>query len=132
MISEVTLVKSIRLLIVDDQPRARQSLKALLATWSEVEEVREASNGQQAIQLVEESQADVVLMDVLMPEMDGLQATRLIKSRWPQVHVILLTMYGEYLDDAVVAGADGFFIKGEPPERLQQQLAAIQRADYRG
>jgi DNA-binding NarL/FixJ family response regulator len=120
-----------RVLVVDDQPRARQSLKALLATWPEVEEIREACNGQQAIQLVEESQTDVVLMDVLMPEMDGLQATRLIKSRWPQVHIIVLTMYGEYLDDAVVAGADGFFIKGELPERLQKQLTAIQRADHR-
>jgi DNA-binding NarL/FixJ family response regulator len=71
-------------------------------------------------------------MDVLMPEMDGLQATRLIKSRWPQVHVIVLTMYGEYLDDAVAAGADGFFIKGEPPEKLQKQLTATQHAGHRG
>jgi len=126
------MFEHMRVLVVDDQPRARQSLKALLATWPEVEEIREACNGQQAVQFVEEFQVDVVLMDVLMPEMDGLQATRLIKSRWPQVHVIVLTMYGEYLDDAVVAGADGFFIKGEPPEKLQKQLTATQRAGHRG
>jgi DNA-binding NarL/FixJ family response regulator len=119
------MFEHMRVLVVDDQPRARQSLKALLATWPQVEEIREACNGQQAIQLVEESQSDIVLMDVLMPEMDGLQATRLIKSRWPKIHVIVLTMYGEYLDDAVAAGADGFFIKGEPPERLQKQLMGI-------
>jgi len=75
------MFEHVRVLVVDDQPRARRSLKALLDTWPEVEEIREACNGQQAVQLVEEYQPDVVLVDVLMPEMDGLQATRLIKSR---------------------------------------------------
>ena len=124
------MFEHVRVLVVDDQPRARRSLKALLDTWPEVEEIREACNGQQAVQLVEEYQPDVVLVDVLMPEMDGLQATRLIKSRWPQVHVIVLTMYGEYLDDAVAAGADGFFIKGEPPERLLAMFAAVAASDH--
>jgi DNA-binding NarL/FixJ family response regulator len=114
-----------QILIVDDQPRARQSLKALLVTWSQVKEIREAANGQEAVHLVEESQPDVVLMDARMPEMDGLEATRLIKARWPQVKVIVLSMYADYMADALAAGADAFVSKGEPPERLLATLAAI-------
>jgi len=114
-----------QILIVDDQPRARQSLKALLATWPQVKEIREAANGQEAVRLVEESRPDVVLMDARMPEMDGLEATRLIKARWPQVKVIVLSMYADYRTDALAAGADAFVSKGEPPERLLATLTAV-------
>ncbi len=112
----------VEVLIVDDQPRARQSLLALLSTWPPAAEIREAGDGYQAIQLVRERQPDIVLMDLRMPEMDGLQATRLIKARWPQIKVIVLTLYGEYEADALAAGADAFVGKGEPPDRL---LAAL-------
>jgi DNA-binding NarL/FixJ family response regulator len=64
----------------------------------------------------------VVLMDARMPVMDGVDATRLIKERWPQIRVILLTMYPTYREDALDAGADAFLVKGCPPEQL---LAAI-------
>jgi len=114
-----------QILIVDDQPRARQSLKALLATWPQVKEIREAANGQEAVRLVEESRPDVVLMDARMPEMDGLEATWLIKARWPQVKVIVLSMYADYRTDALAAGADAFVSKGEPPDRLLATLAAV-------
>jgi YesN/AraC family two-component response regulator len=124
-ISEVTLVKSIRLLIADDQPRARQSLKALLATWPQAQEIREAANGKQAVALVEEFQPDVVLMDVRMPEMDGLEAARLIKARWPWVKIIMLSMYTEYAADAMTVEADAFFSKGAPPEQLLDTLTAV-------
>ena len=69
------MFEHMRVLVVDDQPRARQSLKALLATWPQAQEIREAANGKQAVALVEEFQPDVVLMDVRMPEMDGLEDT---------------------------------------------------------
>ena len=114
-----------QILIVDDQPRARQSLKALLVTWPQVKEIREAANGQEAVHLVEESQPHVVLMDVRMPEMDGVEATRLIKARWPQVKVIVLSMYADYMADALAAGADAFVSKGEPPERLLATLTTV-------
>jgi CheY-like chemotaxis protein len=90
-----------------------------------VTEIREASDGQEAVHLVEESCPDIVLMDVHMPEMDGLQATRLIKTKWPQVPVILLSMYAEFLDDAAVAGADAFFVKGDSPQQLLALLSAV-------
>jgi two-component system NarL family response regulator len=60
-----------------------------------------------------------------MPEMDGLEATRLIKARWPQVKVIVLSMYADYMADALAAGADAFVSKGEPPERLLGTFTAV-------
>jgi DNA-binding NarL/FixJ family response regulator len=119
------MTECIQVLIVDDQPRARKSLRALLSTWPVPQNVREAANGQEAMQLVDEGQPDVVLMDICMPEMDGLQATRLIKARWPQVKVIVLTMYGEYETEAMAVGADAFVAKGEPADRLLATLSAV-------
>ena len=97
----------------------------MLATWPEAQEVREAALGREAIRLIQESQPDVVLMDVQMPEMDGLEVTRLIKARWPQVKVIVLTLYAEHAAAAQAAGADAFVCKGEPPEKLLTTLAAV-------
>lgn len=119
------MTKHIRVLVVDDQPRARKSLKTLLATWPPVLDVREAADGREAIRLVEESRPDVVLMDVRMPELDGIEATRLIKARWPQVKVIVLSMYPDYAADALEARADAFLNKGMPPEELLATLAAV-------
>ena len=118
----------VQVLIVDDQPRARQSLRALLATWPSIGEMREAANGQEAIDSIEQAQPDLVLMDVRMPVMDGLAATRLIKMRWPQIKVIALSMYGDNQADALAAGADVFIRKGEPPEKLLDTLAAVLNA----
>ena len=121
------LVEPIRVLIVDDQPRARKSLKALLSTWSGVGDMHEGCNGREAVQLVEELQPDVVLMDVRMPEIDGLAATVQIKALWPQVKVILLSMYPEYQGEALAAGADAFVGKGNAPRELLDLLSAVLR-----
>jgi DNA-binding NarL/FixJ family response regulator len=115
----------IRVLIVDDQPRARKSVKALLSTWTRSAEVREASNGREALRLAEELPPDLVLMDVRMPEMDGLEATGQIKTRWPQVKVIVLSMYIEHEDEALAARADAFVGKGEAPDALLGILSAL-------
>jgi DNA-binding NarL/FixJ family response regulator len=119
------MTECMQVLIVDDQPRARKSLKALLSTWPVLQKVEEVANGREAVQLVEEGQPDVVLMDICMPNMDGLQATRLIKARWPQVKVIVLTLYGEYEARAMAAGADAFIAKGEPADRLLATLSRV-------
>ena len=110
------------MLIADDSVGTRHGLRALLATWAEFTVVGEAANGQEAIRLIAESQPDIVLMDLHMPIMDGLQATRLIKQQWPEVTVIVLTMYAMEQTAALAAGADAFLIKGGAPERL---LAAL-------
>ncbi len=122
------MADGIRVLVVDDQLRARQSLKALLATWPRLQEVREAASGQQALGSIETFHPDVVLMDARMPEMDGVEATREVKARWPNVKVIVLSMYAEYLDQALAAGADAFLSKGEPPEKLLVALANVTSA----
>ncbi len=119
------MVEGLQVLIVDDQPRARRSLKALLATCAQIETAREAADGRDALALVEERLPDVILMDARMPEMDGLQATRLIKTKWPQVKIIVLSMYAEYMDEALAAGADAFVSKGAPAEKLLTTLSAI-------
>jgi two-component system NarL family response regulator len=111
-----------RILIVDDQPRARQGLTALLATCPQVGEIREAENGEQALSLIEASLPDVVLMDARMPGMDGLEATRHIKARWPEVKLIILSMYPEYAQDALTVGAEAFVSKGAPPEQLLRTI----------
>ena len=117
----------VQVLIVDDQARARQGLRALLATCPLIGEVREASNGAEAIENVEQGRPDLVLMDVRMPVMDGLEATRLIKSNWPEVKVILLSTYSDHRADALAAGAVAFVSKGDAPERLLAIIVQIAR-----
>jgi DNA-binding NarL/FixJ family response regulator len=101
--------QSIRVLIADDHPRSRRGLRALLATWPGIKVVGEAADGQEAVQLVEAHHPDVVLMDANMPVMDGLEATRHIKEQWPQIKVVLLTVYNGRRAEAVASGIDVFF-----------------------
>jgi DNA-binding NarL/FixJ family response regulator len=129
----------IRLLIADDAARSRDGLRALVATLQlgasredlqspqsgikpQVEVVGEAANGREAVRLLEERRPDVVLMDARMPIMDGLEAPRVIKDRWPEVRIIMLTMYPAYRARALAAGADECLIKGCPPEDLLKAI----------
>ena len=114
--------KTLRILIVDDQQRARHSLMALLATRFQLAETCEAANGMEAVRSVEECNPDIVLMDARMPEMDGIEATRIIKAKSEHTPVIVLSMYLEYQGAALTAGADAFITKGDPPERLLEAL----------
>ncbi len=114
-----------RILIVDDMARARQSLRALVGTHPAVTALQEAINGREAIALVESWEPDAVLMDVCMGELDGIEATRTIKSRWPNIKIIVLSMNGDYEVQALEAGADAFVNKGEPPARLLQALDVV-------
>jgi YesN/AraC family two-component response regulator len=117
--------KKIKVLIVDDQPRSRQSLKALLATWPAVAGIREAANGVEALRLAEEHRPDLALIDVRMPEMGGLETTRRIRDRWPGICIVILSMYSDFEPAALAAGADAFVTKGEPPEVLLRILESI-------
>jgi len=111
-----------KVLIADDRPRSRSGLRAVLALRPEIEIVGEAADGQEAVRLVAECRPDVVLMDARMPVLDGVEATRLIKEEWPEVRVVVLTMYPTYREDALAAGANAFLIKGCPAREL---VAAI-------
>jgi DNA-binding NarL/FixJ family response regulator len=116
--------RRVRVLITDDQRPTRQGLRALLALHPQVEVVGEAANGQESVALVGERHPDVVLMDVRMPVMDGLEATRRIKSQWPEVKVIALSMYPLYRAQAHAAGAEVFLLKGCPAEELEAAIVA--------
>jgi len=114
----------LRVLLVDDHPVMRQGLALLLAEEPDLQFVGEADNGQDAIDLVGRLQPDVVVMDVSMPVMDGIEATQEIKRRWPEVRVIGLSMFDEadLCRDMLEAGADAYLPKAGPPQDL---LSAI-------
>ena len=112
------MAQPLRVLVADDSARARAGLRAFLATWPEIEVVGEASDGREALRLVEECRPDVVLMDWHMPVLGGAQATRMLKQRWPALTVIVLTMYAAEQTQALAAGADAFVVKGAAPDLL--------------
>ena len=114
--------ESIRVLIADDTLPARQGLDALLSMIPRVEVIGQAANGQEAVQLVNMLRPDVVLMDIQMPVMDGLEATRQIKSSWSETKVIVLAMYSSYQSEAYAVGVDMFLRKGCPSKSLQYAI----------
>jgi DNA-binding NarL/FixJ family response regulator len=118
-------MKRRKVLIVDDLPQARDGLRTLLDTFPEIEIVGEASDGREAVRLVDSVQPDVVLMDIQMSGMNGLDATQLIKASWPKIVVILLTIHPNYQREALAAGADAFFRKGVPTEELVEAICSL-------
>ena len=116
--------RQVRVLIADDRPATRQGLRALLTLLPEVEVVGEAANGGELIRQVSERQPDVVLIDMQMPVMDGVEATRRIKKQWPEVKVIALTMYARYRAEALAAGADAFLLKDGAADTLAGAILA--------
>lgn len=110
--------KITHLIIADDSPRARDGLRTILMTQPDLEVVGEASEGNEAVLLAEAKQPEVVLLDVRMPVLDGIQAARTIKSRWPRIRVILISLYADYQSQALSAGADAFLVKGCPADEI--------------
>lgn len=110
--TEICMDNKLHLMIVDDNPHARKALSALISAQDWVEVISEASNGEDAIGKIEQQVPDLILMDVEMPIMNGLEATKVIKSKWSQIKIIVLTMYADYREKAFNAGADAFLIKG--------------------
>jgi two-component system, NarL family, response regulator LiaR len=117
----------IRVLIVDDHAMVRKGLISFLKNKPELELVGEARDGHEAIEYCEQLQPDVILMDLLMPELGGVAATHTIHQRWPRVQVIALTSFQEkeLVQDALQAGAIGYLLKNVSGEELAE---AIQQA----
>ena len=121
----------IRIVIVDDHPIVRQGLRFLLEQQAEIEVVGEGEHGEQAIKLVEEHLPDVLLLDLLMPEMDGITAVREIKRIAPSVQIMILTSYFE--DDQIFrvikAGALSYLLKDTLPQELVAAVRAVARGE---
>jgi NarL family two-component system response regulator LiaR len=123
----MTQSNPIKVLLVDDHMVVRSGLSTVLAVYDDMQLVGEAGDGEEALRLCERLQPDVVLMDLLMPKMDGVAATRVIRERWPQMRVIALTSFKEkeYVEGALKAGASGYLLKNVSAEEL---VNAIRRA----
>jgi two-component system, NarL family, response regulator NreC len=117
-----------RILLVDDHAVVRGGLKMLLAADPDLEIVGEAETGGQGIRLADELQPDVVLMDISMPDMNGIEATRRIKAEHPEIAVLALTMHedDQYFFEMLAAGASGYVPKRAAPNDLLAAIRAVQ------
>lgn len=112
---------AIRVLLVDDHQVVREGLKHMLEPDKDIQVVGEVVNGEDAIIQAELLSPDVILMDIKMPDMDGITATRQLKQKMPDIKVIMLTLY-EYVTEAIEAGASGYILKDASRERLIQAI----------
>jgi two-component system response regulator NreC len=121
----------IRVLVTDDHAIVRDGICALLALTGDIEAVGEATNGREALEMVRKLAPDVVLMDIAMPLMDGLEATRRIHKEFPQAKVIVLTQYEdrEYVLPVIEAGASGFVSKTAASSELTSAIRSVYRGD---
>lgn len=121
----------IRVLIADDHTLLRQGLVRLLELESRIEVVGQATNGREALQKIEELEPDVVLMDINMPQLNGIEATRSIREKWPNVRVLALTIHDaeEYICEMIRAGARGYLLKDTEPSSVIQAIDRVFRGE---
>lgn len=122
----------IRVLIADDHHVVRRGLMFFLKTQKDMDIVGEAVNGREAVELVEKLKPDVVLMDLVMPEMDGIQATKRIKEKFPETHVLMLTSFSDrdHVIPALNAGAAGYQLKDIEPDDLAESIRKLMRGEH--
>jgi NarL family two-component system response regulator LiaR len=120
----------IRVMLVDDHAVVRSGLKAFLMVFDDMQLVGEASSGQEAVQIIERVQPDVVLMDLIMPDLDGAATTRSIRTRWPNIQVVALSSFREddLVKSALQAGAIGYLLKNVGADELADAI----RSAYAG
>jgi DNA-binding NarL/FixJ family response regulator len=125
-------MKKINLAIADDHKIFRNGLKATLEDCAEFDLVLEASNGKQLIGLLTSTTPDVILMDIKMPEMDGIQTTSYVKQHYPQIKILALSMFNEdkYIVDMMKAGASGYLLKNAEPEEIIEAISTVYDKDY--
>ncbi|BAS26075.1 response regulator [Limnochorda pilosa] len=125
-------MRPVRVLIVDDQQMIREGISLILKSHPGIEVVGEAANGREALERVEASQPDVVLMDISMPELNGIDATVVLKRRFPQVKVLALTVHDAegYILQLLRAGASGYIVKKAAGDELIEAIRCVCRGDY--
>ena len=118
-----------RILIVDDHEQFRNGVKMLISREADLEVIGEAQNGQQAVSLAQKLQPDVILMDVKMPVMDGIEATRKIHAKMPGIKILALSMYTDksFVSGMMRAGAVGFITKGDDSEEMYKAIRRVAR-----
>ena len=121
----------IRIMLVDDQEMVRVGFRMILEAESDLTIVGEAGDGAAAIELAARADADVVLMDVRMPKMDGIEACRTLRDRYPDTRVMMLTTFDlhDYVHAALRAGASGFMLKDAPAEQLVDAIRIVAKGD---
>jgi DNA-binding NarL/FixJ family response regulator len=122
---------SIRVLVADDQSMVRAGFRMLLANEGDIEVVAEAENGAEAVEKAARFDPTVILMDIRMPEVDGLEATRRILTADSRARILILTTFDldEYIYEALRAGASGFVLKDDPPEQLIAAIRTVAAGD---
>jgi len=123
--------KRINVLICDDQAIVRKGIRALLATEPNIEVIGEAENGREAVSQAEELRPDVILMDLVMPEVDGIEAIRKITAHQPEARILVLTSFAtdDKVFPAIKAGALGYLLKDSSPEELVQAIQHVYRGE---
>jgi NarL family two-component system response regulator LiaR len=116
-----------KLIIADDDTLISDSLKILIEMNEDIKVIGTAKDGEGVIKLCEREVPEVILMDVRMPRMDGVEATRVVKKRWPRVHVVMLTTFkdSDQIKEALLAGADGYLLKSTPADGIVERIRAI-------
>lgn len=117
----------IKVLIADDQELIRQSLQIVLNSKQDIEVSDVAANGQEVIQCIRKNKPDIILMDIRMPKMDGVQCTKIIKENYPQIKIIILTTFDddEYVFNALKYGASGYLLKGVSMDELSDAIRTV-------
>jgi DNA-binding NarL/FixJ family response regulator len=121
----------IRVLLADDHKLVRAGIRSLLERLPDVEVIAEASDGREAIRLVEQNEPQIVLMDLAMPELNGLEATQHLARTFPKVRVIILSIYAdeEHVYQALRAGAAGYLLKGAATEELELAIRSVAQGE---
>jgi len=124
-------MKKIKVLIADDHQVVREGLSSILQTKEEIEVVGEVKDGSEAVEQARRLKPDVILMDISMPGMNGVEATRLIKREQPEIGVVVLTMYDEeeYIYDLVKAGATGYLLKDSDSSQIVKAIKIVARGE---
>lgn len=117
----------IKVIIVDDQEIVREGLKMILSLHEEIEIIGEVSNGEELLKLVEIEIPEVVLMDIRMPVMDGIEATKLMKKKYPHIKIVILTTFNEdeYIFEGLRNGADGYILKDSNSKEIMAAIKSV-------